>query len=357
MTPRFYFTTCQIGAEKAAKAEILAEYPDLKFAFSRPGFITFKQDDDSKPAIQENSAIFSRLWGVSISQTKDEKTFAEMMKEIPAGSIVHAFERDTATPGDEAEEFVPNARITAALQKLPAALRKNFKLNEKPKLKETVYDVIWLDDFHVFLGKHTHLGHLDPSPGNLPTIILPPESPSRAYLKIAEAIHRFQPKISQGMQVLEVGCSPGGATTAMISLGLEVTGIDPKFMDKSLENDEYFHFIQKPAKDVSQSELRYTNPDWIVMDMNIAPLEALDQLAHIVGLLKANYPKDLKLKQGFLTIKLNDWKFADSIRLYMKRLHEIGFRDMIPMQLASNKQEFFVMAKDFTMISAPKAKR
>jgi hypothetical protein len=63
--------------------------------------------------------------------------------------------------------------------------------------------------------------------------------------------------------------------------------------------------------------------------------------------LRKNNGKTLLLNKGFLTIKLNDWKFADSIPLYLTRIQEIGFRQLTVTQLVSNRQEFFVMANGF----------
>ena len=40
--PGFIFITCQIGAEAAVKGELARDWPGLRFAYSRPGFLTFK---------------------------------------------------------------------------------------------------------------------------------------------------------------------------------------------------------------------------------------------------------------------------------------------------------------------------
>ena len=339
MKPRFYFSTCQVGAEKAVKAEVLAEYPQLKFSFSRPGFITFKEESDEKPALVLNKGIFTRLWGEVLGQTKDRTQLPELLKQIPQGRTTQIFDRDQYVPGDEPKHFVQHAHIQAIAQDYP-----HFNWYGVPSLGDEVYSLIWVDDFHVFLGCHLYTEKFSSAPGNIPKIPLAEESPSRAYLKIEEAFYRFKPVIKKGLQVLEVGCSPGGATTAMSNRGLLVTGVDPKFMDQKVYQLPGFKFIQKLAKEVNASDLRGMNPDWIVMDMNIAPLEALDELSHIVSLLKTENGKKLKLCQGFLTIKLNDWKFAQSIPLYLRRLEQIGFRDLHPIQLCSNRQEFFVWA-------------
>jgi 23S rRNA (cytidine2498-2'-O)-methyltransferase len=343
MTPRFYFSVCQAGAEKAMREEVLSEFPHLKFAFSRPGFVTFKEEDDQKPLIKDARGIFTRLFGQSIGQAKTSEDLEKLIAGIPEGAVIQAFERDQHVPGDEPDSFKAGSKIQMELSKLKSIP----KFDRVPVLNQAVYDLIWLDEGHVFLGKHIHRDYLDPAPGNAPVLKLPTHSPSRAYLKIAEALHRIKPEIHPGLQVLEVGCSPGGATTCMMDLGCKVTGIDPKFMDKKVMENSRFQFVQKTARSVTAEDLKGVNPEWLVLDMNLAPLETLDELGHVLRILKKVWGRRLNLQAGFLTIKLNDWKFASDIPLYLRRIHELGFQELLPFQLCSNRQEFFVYVEGF----------
>jgi len=342
MNPRFYFSVCQVGSEKAVKAEVLLEFPQLRFAFSRPGFITFKEEDDSSSELILKRGIFTRLWGVVLGQTKDRAAIKEIFALIPKNGIVQAFDRDQHTPGDEPPEFVRNGNICALLA------AESFHMTEtKPLPGNTVHCLIWIDDFHVFLGRHTHTENLSTAPGNNPDIPLPEDSPSRAWLKIEEAFYRFKPIISKGQTALEVGCAPGGASTAMLNRGLFVTGIDPQNMDLRVSANPNFTSVKKFARYVTANDLRSCNPDFLVMDMSIPPVDALAELAHIISVLRPLYGKDLKIRQGFFTLKLNDWRLASEIPQYLKRLSQIGFRDFHPVQLCSNRQEFFVWAERF----------
>jgi 23S rRNA (cytidine2498-2'-O)-methyltransferase len=342
MNPRFYFATCQVGAEKAVKAEVAVEYPQLRFAFSRPGFITFKQESDEEPVLVLKKGIFTRLWGEVLSQTKEPAALGDLISRIPQGKTVHCFDRDQFVPGDEPNDFTLHSRIQSIVKNV-----QGIEWNGIPQFGDEVYSLIWIDDFHVFLGRHTHSESLSVFPGNIPVIPLAEESPSRAYLKIEEAFYRFKPAVEKGFSVLEVGCAPGGATTAMLNRGLMVTGVDPQFMDEKIAKFPAFKFIRKPARFVTADELKNTNPDWLVMDMSIAPQDAITELTHIIALLRGNFGKELKLRQGFLTLKLNDWKLASEIPLYMKRIEALGFHGLHPIQLCSNRQEFFVWSSRF----------
>ena len=341
--PRFYFSTCQVGAEKAVKSEIAKHHPDLKFSFSRPGFITFKQYDSAIPPLKEPQSVFSRLWGEVIGQAKDKDGVQKLVELVEPGAQLHVFSRDEYVPGDEPENYKRDAKVMA----ITSELSIHRPINQTPKLNDSVYDLIWIDDHHFFLGRHENLASLDGSPGNIPKLSLPEQAPSRAYLKIVEAHHRFRPETRKGLQVLEVGCAPGGATSAMISMGLNIVGVDPKRVDMRIQGNPNFRLIQKLAKQVNATDLKGINPEWVVLDMNIAPLEALDELSHIIKLLRMNLGRTLLLKKGLLTLKLNDWKFAESIPLYLARIQEIGFKNLNATQLVSNRQEFFVMANGF----------
>lgn len=342
MNPRFYFATCQVGAEKAVKAEIASECPHLRFAFSRPGFITFKEESDKAPLSTVKKSIFTRLWGTVLAQTKETEKLKDLLSLIPAHAVVQCFDRDEFVPGDEPNSFTRNSRIHSILKDFD-----NYDFEGKAKPGDEVYSLVWIDDFHVFLVRHTHTERLADGAGNIPTIPLPENSPSRAYLKIEEALYRFKPVYEKNNTVLEVGCAPGGATTALLDHGLRVTGIDPQFMDATVSSRQGFSFIRKPARFVTAEDLKNTNPVWLVMDMSIAPNEALTELSHVITILRSNFGKELKLRQGFLTIKLNDWKFAAEIPSYLKRIEQMGFHYLHPIQLCSNRQEFFIWASRF----------
>lgn len=342
VNPRFYFATCQIGAEKAVKTEVASALPGLRFAFSRPGFLTFKEDRDEAPALALEGAIFARLWGVVLGQAKDSLGLEDLLALIPPGQAVEAFDRDLYTPGDEAEGYVRHGHIQETLKGLAIP-----GLGSSPAPGRGVYSLIWVDDFHVFLTHHIHSARLLSAPGNIPVIPLPGHSPSRAYLKLEEAFCRFHPDLARGAKILELGCAPGGATTAMLDRGLEVTGVDPQFMDPRVLARPGFQGIRKQARYLVEDDLREVNPEGLVLDMSIPPADALAELSHVLSLLRAVWGPELRLRLGFLTLKLNNWALAGDIPGYLGRLERLGFQDLTPLQLASNRQEFFVWCPRF----------
>jgi 23S rRNA (cytidine2498-2'-O)-methyltransferase len=342
MTPAFYCAACQVGAEKVVKAEVAAEHPGLRFAFSRPGFVTFKDEAASGPPLVLRKSVFARYWARVLGRATSMGDMPGLLALIPPGGLIQCFERDLYFPGDEPASYARDARIRALEAAIPGAEWRGV-----PRPGDEVYSLIWIDDFLVYLARHVHSGDLLPEPGNIPRLSLPEASPSRAWLKLEEAILRFKPATRMGLEVLEIGCSPGGATMAMLDRGFKVLGVDPKALDPSVGSRPGFSLIKKQAKYVEEGDLRDADPEWIVMDMSIAPFDALDELAHVVKLLRRLRKPGLRLRHGFLTIKLNDWRFADAIPEYLARLERMGFRGLRPMQLCSNRQEFFVWAAGF----------
>lgn len=64
----FFFCTCQIGAEPALKDEIARDWPGFRFAFSRPGFLTFKTAIGHLPDDFDPRAVFVRACGLSLGK-------------------------------------------------------------------------------------------------------------------------------------------------------------------------------------------------------------------------------------------------------------------------------------------------
>ena len=112
MSARFVFAVTQAGAERALKNEIAREHPNLRFAFSRPGFVTFRAPDEivagREPALR---SVFARTWGYSIGKVAgdDDVALARDAWQLveDAGSWqrrlphLHVWQRERPLPGDE----------------------------------------------------------------------------------------------------------------------------------------------------------------------------------------------------------------------------------------------------------------
>ena len=94
----FLFTTCQAGAEKLLKAEVGRTHPDLRFAFSRPGLVTFKNASAAgvvSPSVSLRSS-FARVHGASVGQAATAAEVCELAQWLaPSAPLcLHVWCRD-----------------------------------------------------------------------------------------------------------------------------------------------------------------------------------------------------------------------------------------------------------------------
>ena len=107
---RFLFITCQVGAEKAVKGEIARTWPNWPFAFSRPGFLTFKLDETQHlPGDFDLQSVFARAYGFSLGQVKadNEEQLARAVWQTFGDrpfQCIHVWERDRAEAGEHGFE-------------------------------------------------------------------------------------------------------------------------------------------------------------------------------------------------------------------------------------------------------------
>src|SRR4051794_23280834 len=108
MSAAFVFTACQVGSEATLKQEIARRHPAFRFAFSRPGFCTFRVPRATDDSDLRVTATFARTWGVSLgrvggtNQSELANAAAALIDELAPQSVrhVHVWRRDQALPGD-----------------------------------------------------------------------------------------------------------------------------------------------------------------------------------------------------------------------------------------------------------------
>ena len=107
---KFLFVICQVGAESALKGEMSSAWPELRFAFSRPGFVTFKLPASLKLAVDFDPACTLAYGGFSWERFKSNgpswvhRLCGSWWTTCPL-IICTSGTRDAALPGDR--EFEP----------------------------------------------------------------------------------------------------------------------------------------------------------------------------------------------------------------------------------------------------------
>jgi 23S rRNA (cytidine2498-2'-O)-methyltransferase len=351
----FIFTVCQAGAEKALKAELARTHPELKFAFSRPGFVTFKRTGDSKAPGFELDSVFARAYGLSLARVaapadpaKEVIAWAKKQRGEREGGAsgrplrLHVFERDFHVPGEEPQDFEQGRLADRAYERVLKALRAvddEGLFAEDPvalEVGETVLDVVVVEEGDWWVGWHVHSLQHHAYPGGNPRLRLPADAPSRAYLKLEEALLWSRAPLRTGDCAVEIGSAPGGASLALLRRGIHVLGIDPGEMHRVVLRSPAYRHLSKSVMFVERDELP-ERVDWLLLDMNAEPrvaLAAAESIAH-----------DLEpdLLGVLLTVKLNQWKLAEKIPSYLEALKEsLGLARIRATQLAHNRQEIFV---------------
>lgn len=340
----FLFVTCQVGAEGALKREVGRVRPDLRFAYSRPGFVTFKATAGTIAADVRLESVIARAYGVSIGACEGEGDVvarAEAWRGERALRL-HVFERDRWKPGDEP----PDARVgvlagearRAIVAAAPAGL---FATETEAREGELVADVIVAADEKWWLGCHVHHDGHSPLPGGIPSIALPGDAPSRAYLKMEEALLWSTAPVRAGDVAVEIGAAPGGASYALLRRGVRVVGIDPADVDPVLarftgdRGEPLFTHVRAPAGGVPREALP-PRVQWIALDVHLAPPVALRYLRKIVAARRRS------LLGVLVTLKLNDWKWIDDVPRWVEEIRAMGLETVRARQLATNRQEVFV---------------
>jgi 23S rRNA (cytidine2498-2'-O)-methyltransferase len=375
---RFIFVICQNGAESAAKKEITANHPNLKFAFSRPGFLTFKIDSDTPwPLKFSLKSTLARTYGWSLGKVKGDeakslvreilenpsfeqslstacKTDIEGTLNTPVNPVLqfvsgednrvpirhlHVWERDIWVPGYKGFEPGPTALsdgIGELFQEQLAAKNGRIRVNQTTRPNEFVLDVVLIETNEWWFGFHFATTPAGRWPGGVPDIHPEHEPISRAYYKAAEALEWSGIQIQEGEWCAEIGSAPGGCCQLLLEKGANVIGIDPAEMDESLLKSERFVHIRRRGNEVRKKDM--AEVEWLFADLNLVPNYTLDTVTEIVS------HERVHVKGLILTMKLSDWKLLDKLPELRKRVSELGFGVVKTRQLAFNRQEFCLVA-------------
>lgn len=345
------FCYCQAGAEGALKSEVAARAPDLRFSFSRPGFVTFKLPQATELGkLNLPRFVFARRQGLSVGRVAENgmSDLAREVWELPgvaneaSAARLHVWQRDSVLPGENGFEPGPTplAReihnaISAAAPTQQADVDSESK---KTPRSNAFLDVVLVEPNQWWVGWHTAETRSDRWPGGIPPLELPDYAASRAYLKMREALTWANIPLVKGDEWIDLGCTPGGASQALLDAGMYVTGIDPAEVDPALADEPHFRHLQMRASEVRRKEL--IGAKWLAADINAAPSYTLDAAEEVV-----THP-EIAIRGMVLTLKLTDWQLGspENVTAYLDRVRKWGFKDLRVKQLAFNRREICLIA-------------
>jgi len=168
-----------------------------------------------------------------------------------------------------------------------------------------------------------------------------PDTISRAGAKIAEALHYLllhRPLPRKGSHWLELGASPGGMTSELLSRGYKVTAIDRAPLDKRLDRQPGLHFAMLDVAGFKpNASMRY---DAILCDMNGDAHESIRQVSRLSKNLNAGGLVIFTLKTPGVTTfdAMNElYRFA------VATADEVGLRLIAKTHLTYNRHELTLL--------------
>lgn len=345
MNSPFRFTTCRAGSEAALKRDIASHFAgELTPAFMKPQFITWKV---RRPEFQPPRVLshFARVSGNSLGLCKTIAELVDHARKLPTNRVhLHVFPRMTPEDGVAVSEWqrIDSLQTEIARELQQAGIQLETSLSPVPG--DGILDVIAgeTNEEPLFLGYHEHQPGMHPHPGGLPRIVLAENVPSRAWLKLEQALawRGWDQLDLRGEPALDLGCAPGGATYALLQRGMNVLGIDtgemdPRVLDMAIAQNVRFDHWRTAAGRLNLTALP-KDISLMLCDINLSPPEVIPQIAHIQDWVQA--------RRLILTIKLNTPALEDRAHEFIEAIRQWAPVPVFATQLAANRREICVCA-------------
>lgn len=338
MSARFYFTTCRAGSEATLKRDVARRHGGkLTPAFMKPQFITWKEVGEVQA--RDRLSLFARVSGVSLGLCKTVAEAVEHARKISGRPLcLHVFPRVTPEDGVSAEEWRRMDELDAEIR------RADIDFVKVPTPGNMVLDVVVgeTDAEPLFLGMHEHRAGCHVQPGGLPRLTVSDEVPSRAWLKLEQALawRGWDTADWRAQTTLDLGCAPGGATYSLLSRGMNVIGVDTGEMDERVyqvadARGVSFEHWRVPAGKIDLGSLP-SRLDLLVCDINLAPHQVLPMVERV--------QRHSPAKRLIVTLKLNTPELEDRAEEFLKAVRRFAPGPVHATQLAGNRREICVTA-------------
>lgn len=323
----YLFALANPGSEKALKLEVETMHLGWRLSYQRRGFVTFKADEAfGIDALNAPLACARRLC-LSLGKAASREGAMELIHQagvehgvdIPLIQQARYFERRMeGIPGDPL-----------------------------PITGQWVGTVVEVGETEFWAGLHRHGPSHSAYPAGDSGLVMPAESPSRAWLKLEEAARFFGLDFTANDIVVELGCAPGGVVLALLNRGVSVIGVDPaKMADVVMKaaiasRDEvvrkpWFYHCRKPAALVSKRDLG-KDVTWFMSDMNQSPEVVLKECARFCRMAPS-------IRGVLITLKLTEITQVAEKSTWFETLREMGFETIRLQQLAVHHKEFALLA-------------
>ena len=305
MSQFHYFLTIP-GNEDLLKEEIKTFYPHLHFAYSKPGFCTFKNTDESSEL--NIPVVYALSYGKTLSRIKlsEVNRIYEELRSPEVNFNFFQIEHEQSTA-----PWIPEHEFKECAHQVDFIRTGKDEVFVGQRLIDQ-----WNSPFmRRFQAERTELI-------------------SRAYYKIADSFLMF--KTPDNLKVLELGSVPGGISQYLLERGHRVTAVDPGQMHESILANKKFKFINKPVQEYNPYPSERF--DILVSDMNLNPKMVLKQSARLLHTLSS-------VREAFITIKTSKPEMVKDITGYRQMMKDIGFSEIHFLQLPYHRREFLAYGK------------
>jgi 23S rRNA (cytidine2498-2'-O)-methyltransferase len=191
---------------------------------------------------------------------------------------------------------------------------------------------VWpIDEERALVGVTTAAEAITTSPGGKVRMRRPDDAPSRAGLKLEEAIGWIGIGPDKGDLCVDLGAAPGGWSQVAVKRGATVIAVDPARMKVDLPKTRFTH-VQLNAFEFAPSETL----DWLLCDMAWRPLE--------VAALVAKWGRRVWARQLIANFKLPMKKKAEMMSRVREILETGGWKGVRARQLYFDRDEVTVFA-------------
>lgn len=320
------FVLTNSGSERALKAEVQVAGLGWRSGFQAKGMVAFKAAGETFGRGElEQPLVFARRVCLSVGKV--------------------------SSPG-EAETLVRAAVGDVKFHRLRLEERRwtveSGADGEVLREGEAVGTVVALGPEEYWVGVHWHRAGLSPDPGGIFGVEMPADSPSRAWLKLEEAVRVFGLRFRRGDVAVELGCAPGGVILALLRRGVPVIGVDPARLAEVVmrhalpsvpavdpAGDPWVVHCRKPAALVSKRDLA-GRATWFLSDMNQSPAVAIAECRRFAGMCPS-------IQAALITLKLTDLAEASAAGEWLAAMRAIGFRDVQLRQLSVHHRELALL--------------
>ncbi len=269
-TPGRWLWTCRAGFEPHL-------YEELAWADTAPrvlGEALVESEGRSEPAPAFARAGYQVL--ASLTESSPEALADAVVKAVArlppkAPLVLHAFAPDT--PSGNALSPTAEALRDAVRSRLP----EGRLLEDEGRAREAGALLVGLcvaPGVTVVGAVHAREA-LSLAPGGRRRMKRAGESPSRAAMKLEEALDGLPLEPGRGDACVDLGAAPGGWTQRLVARGARVVAVDPAKLMPELASNPRVRHVQESAFSYAPEE----PADWLFCDMAWRPLEVAQLLA------------------------------------------------------------------------------